>query len=131
MKKPLENRVYKFKNKNQVFFCPLCRTERGITISPRLTKKNYLQILLTSIVFGSALYPIMGVKCFFVFFVVWAVFELAVRTDYKKQVPCPHCGFDATWYKRDVKVARQQVKDFWAQKQTLGDQKSQPTAKQI
>ncbi|MGZ3786906.1 MAG: hypothetical protein ACXVLQ_00200 [Bacteriovorax sp.] len=129
-RQPLEKRVYKFKNKNNVFFCPLCRTERGITISPRLTKKNYLQILLTSIVFGSALFPFMGVKCFFIFFVIWAIFELAVRTDYKKQVACPHCGFDATWYKRDVKVARQLVKDFWAQKQPLSDQKSHPTAKQ-
>ncbi len=128
--KPLETRVYKVKNKNRVFFCPLCRTERGITISPKLTKKNYFQILLTSIVLGSALFPFTGVKCFFVFFVVWAVFELAVRSDYKKQVPCPHCGFDATWYKKDVKVARQLVKDFWAQKQTVTPQNSQPAAKQ-
>lgn len=127
---PLESRVYKYKNKNNVFFCPLCRTERGINISPRLTKKNYLQILLTSLVFGGALYPFTGVKCFFVFFVVWALFELTVRTDYKKQVACPHCGFDATWYKKDVKVARQLVKEFWAQKQAVGEIKVQPSAKQ-
>jgi hypothetical protein len=81
-----------------------------------LTKKNYLQILLTSVVLGSFLFPLMGIKCFFVFFVLWAVFELSIRTDFKKQVPCPHCGFDATWYKKDVKVARQVVKDFWIQK---------------
>ena len=129
-KKPLVSRVYKYKNQANVFFCPLCRTERGITISPRLTKKNYVQILLTSIVLGAFLFPIMGVKSFFMFFVTWAVFELAVRTDYKKQIACPHCGFDATWYKRDVKVARQLVKDFWIQKQPLSDQKMQPAAKQ-
>ena len=129
-KKPLVSRVYKYKNKDNMFFCPLCRTERGITISPRLTNKNYVQILLTSIVFGAALFPWTGVKCFFIFFVVWGIFELAVRTSYKKQVACPHCGFDATWYKRDVKVARQLVKDFWAQKQPLAYQKIQPVAKQ-
>jgi transcription elongation factor Elf1 len=128
-KKPLVSRVYKYKNKSSTFFCPLCRTERGITTSPRLTKKNLVQILLTSIVLGSALYPVWGVKCFFVFFVAWAVFELAVRTDYKKQITCPHCGFDATWYKRDVKVARQLVKDFWLQKQGLADEKTQPVTK--
>lgn len=128
--KPLVSRVYKYKNQASTFFCPLCRSERGISISPRLTKKNYLQILLTSIVLGSFLFPLIGVKCFFIFFVSWAVFELAVRTDYKKQIACPHCGFDAAWYKRDVKVARQIVKDFWVQKQTLSDQKIQPTAKQ-
>jgi hypothetical protein len=129
-RRPLENRVYKYKNSGHQFFCPLCRTERGISISPRLTKKNYVQILLTSIVLGSMLYPLMGVKCFFIFFVAWTIFELAVRTNYKKQVACPHCGFDATSYKRDVRVARQQVKDFWAQKSGLNDLKSQPTAKQ-
>jgi hypothetical protein len=67
---------------------------------------------------GALLFPFMGLKCFFIFFVFWAAFELSVRTDYKKQVPCPHCGFDATWYKKDVKVARQLVKDFWDQKNT-------------
>ncbi len=127
--RPLENRVYKFKNKANTFFCPLCRTERGISVSPRLTKKNYLQILLTSIVLGSMLFPFTGVKCFFIFFVIWGVFELAVRSDYKKQVACPHCGFDATWYKRDVKVARQLVKDFWAQKQGVTDQKPEAVVK--
>jgi len=66
----------------------------------------------------------MGVKCFFIFFIVWSVFELSIRTDFKKQVPCPHCGFDATWYKKDVKVARQVVKDFWDQKNADAASKS-------
>ncbi len=114
--KPLETRVYRYKNPAKAFYCPLCRTERAVTISPRLTTRNYLQIFLTSIILSSALFPLMGVRSFFTFFLVWAIFEIAVRTDFKKQVPCPHCGFDATWYKKDVKVARQLVKDFWAEK---------------
>jgi predicted RNA-binding Zn-ribbon protein involved in translation (DUF1610 family) len=126
---PLEKRVYKYKNPASSFFCPLCRTERGITTSPRLTKKNYVQILLTSIILGSMLFPFIGERSFFIFFVNWGVFELAVRSDYKKQIACPHCGFDATWYKRDVKVARQIVKDFWLQKQTTTNPKIQPAAK--
>lgn len=73
--KPLENRVYKYKNPSKVFYCPLCRTERAVTISPRLTLKNYVQIFLTSIVLGAALFPLMNVRSFFVFFVVWAAFE--------------------------------------------------------
>lgn len=130
MKKPLVSRVYKYKNKASQFFCPLCRTERGISVSPRLTKKNYVQVLLTSIVVGSMLYPFFGVESFVVFFAILGGFELAIRSDFKKQVACPHCGFDATWYKRDVKVARQLVKDFWAEKQPVSDLKIQPTAKQ-
>lgn len=128
--KPLVSRVYKYKNQASTFFCPLCRSERGISISPKLTKKNYVQIFLTSVVFGSLLFPLVGAKCFSVFFLTWGVFELAVRSDYKNQIACPHCGFDAAWYKRDVKVARQIVKDFWIQKQSLNDQKIQPIAKQ-
>ncbi len=115
-KRPIENRVFKYKNKSRNFFCPLCRTERNINVSPRMTKKNIVQITLTSVVFGAILFPLMNVTSFFVFFLVWGAFELSIRSDFKKQVPCPHCGFDATWYKRDVKVARQKVSEFWAQK---------------
>lgn len=129
MSRPLENRVYKYKNKDRNFFCPLCRTERNVAVSPRLTTKNHIQIILTSIVLGSLLFPIVGAESFVVFFLVWGVFELAIRSDFKKQVPCPHCGFDATWYKRDVKVARQKVADFWAQKQTANPSVSEAAPK--
>ena len=130
-KQPLESRIYRYKNPATAFFCPLCRTERAVTISPRLTAKNFVQILLTSIIFGAALYPLMNLRSFFVFFVVWAIFEVAIRSDFKKQVPCPHCGFDATWYKKDVKVARQLVRDFWDQKNGASDVNSNnSTAKQ-
>lgn len=127
--KPLEERVYKYKNKERNFFCPLCRTERNVTVSPKLTKKNLLQVTLTTIVLGAALYPFFGVESFVIFFAIWGAFELAVRSDYKKQVPCPHCGFDATWYKKDVKVARQKVAEFWAQKQTVNPSVSNEAAK--
>lgn len=114
--RPLEKRVYKYKNKNRNFFCPLCRTERNVTVSPRLSRKNYFQIFISSVVFGSMLFPLMGAESYFIFFVIWGGFELAVRSDYKKQIPCPHCGFDATTYKRNVKIAREEVVDFWARK---------------
>ncbi len=119
MKQPLVNRVYKYKNKSRNFFCPLCRTERNVNASPRLTKKNHFQIILCTVVLGSILYPFFGVESFVVYFALWGSFELAIRSDFKKQVPCNHCGFDATLYKRDVRVARQKVAEFWAQKQTV------------
>lgn len=62
------------------------------------------------------LFPIMGTTGFSVFFLIWGLFELVIRSDFKKQIPCPHCGFDASDYKRDVKVAREKVKQFWDQK---------------
>ncbi len=114
--KPLESRTYKYKNPTLKFFCPLCRTERAMTVKSRLTARNYLQLILTSAVSCMILYPFLGVRSFISFFFIWAIFELAVRSDFKKQVPCPHCGFDATWYKKDVKVAKQKVKEFWTSK---------------
>ena len=119
MKKPLVNRVYKYKNKSRNFFCPLCRTERNVNASPRLTKKNHIQIIRCAVVLFGLLYPYFGIESFVVYFAIWGVFELAIRSDFKKQVPCNHCGFDATLYKRDVRVARQKVAEFWAQKQSL------------
>ncbi len=68
---------------------------------------------LTTLLVGGAFFPIMGLRSFFVFFIFWAGFEAAVRMNFRKEVPCPHCGFDASWYKRDVTVARKKVKDFW------------------
>ncbi len=49
----------------------------------------------------------------FSFFLVWAFFEAALRLNFRKEVPCPHCGFDASWYKKDVNVARRKVDEFW------------------
>ena len=128
-RKPLVERVYKYKNKDRNFFCPLCRTERNVTTSPRLTKKNIVQISLTSIMIAAALYPFFKIESGVVFFAVWGFFEFAIRSDYKKQIACPHCGFDASSYKRDVRVARQQVADFWAQKQGVKPSVSDSAAK--
>lgn len=67
---------------------------------------------LTLLVFALA-YPYAGGKSLPIFFVFWAVFDIGIRLRFKREIPCPHCGFDATWYKRDVKVARRKVKEFW------------------
>lgn len=106
----MDKRIYRIKDPQKRFFCPLCRTERGIVVSPRLTAKNYLQILLTSAILFAGMYSMIGVRGFAIFFVVWGLFELSVRSQFKKEIPCPHCGFDATWYHRDVKIARELVK---------------------
>ena len=115
--KPLERRPYRFKKAAIRFFCPLCRTERAISVSPRLTTRNYIQIVCAFTFFALVLFPFMEWNSFFLFFVIWIGMEASVRIRFKKEIPCPHCGFDATWYKRDVNVARRKVKDFW-QEQT-------------
>ncbi|ATH08956.1 hypothetical protein BIY24_13665 [Halobacteriovorax marinus] len=114
---PLEYRTFKHKNPKMEFFCPLCGTKRAFHSTPRLSPKNYLQLVLSSLLVGAALAPLMGARSYFVFFVFWAIFEAAVRMNFRKDIPCPHCGFDASWYKKDVKMARKIVHDFWATKQ--------------
>ena len=107
------DRVRRFGKK---FFCPLCRSERTMRVSSRLSGLNYLQIFITSSCLVALLWPVMGAKGLFLFFAVWSLFEFVRRLIFKKNIPCPHCGFDATWYKKDVKVARKIVEDFWKDK---------------
>lgn len=114
---PLESRIFRYKNPSTRFFCPLCRTERAFTLKPRLSKMNFLQIFLTTLFLILFAYPVMGIRSLFIYFVVWSVFEVCLRTFFRKEIPCPHCGFDASWYKRDVKVARRLVKEFWEKKE--------------
>jgi hypothetical protein len=62
-------------------------------------------------------YPLMSFRGIFSFFVYLAAFELIRRVNYRKELPCPHCGFDASWYRKDVKVARRLVASYWSDKQ--------------
>ena len=111
---PLEKRTYKFKRAHMEFFCPLCKTQRAVSTDPHLSIMNYFQITLITMAISACLYPFMELKGIFSFFVVWGAFEATLRVNFRKEVPCPHCGFDASWYKKDVKVARQKVDEFWA-----------------
>ena len=74
---------------------------------------HYMQMLLISGVLSWLLYPVMQYKVAAVLFIVWAIFEFTNKIFYRKELPCPYCGFDATWYKRDLKIAKIKVADFW------------------
>lgn len=127
MLKPLEHRPYRMKRPAMRFFCPLCRSERSISTRPRLSGWNYVQIVIASVFFFMALFPFMEWNSFYLGFVIWIGAEAAVRLRFKKEIPCPHCGFDATWYKRDVKVAKKLVSQFWQQQE---QQKTENSIKQ-
>ena len=112
---PLDKRPYKVKRPKLEFFCPLCRTKRGFVYQSKLKLKNYIQILAVSLL----LFPLFGVKVFIVFLTLAAIMEFILRNMLKSEIPCPYCGFDASWYKKDVKIARKKVQEFWEKKENI------------
>ncbi len=112
----IDVRIYKVKNAALDFYCPLCRMERQVSYRVSLSSFNYVQIVMVSFVLVTLTFSRMQAFALVWPFLVWATFEIARRLLFKREVPCPHCGFDATWYKRDVKMARKLVSEFWEKK---------------
>ena len=119
--RPLVGRVYRIKNPTMEFYCPLCRTERAFKSQPRLSPINFIQIIFLTAVVVVIAYPLAGLKSLPLFFILYGGFEMIQRLRFKKEIPCPHCGFDATWYHRDVRVAREKVKEFWAKNNSMDE----------
>ena len=112
---PLQTkRFYKVKNPHKKFLCALCSAPRSMKYSKHLNHKQIVQIILLSVTASWATYPIVGLKSIFTIFLIWPLFEMVNKLLYRKEVACPYCGFDATWYRRDVKKANQLVKEFWS-----------------
>ena len=124
--RPLESRPFRFKNATKKFHCPLCASERYLTSGHRMNAKHFMQISVLTGVTTFALFDFMQWRALALFFVFWAAYEVVRRLVYRSGIECPYCGFDASWYKRDVKVARRLVDEFW-QKKNAESQKSPPT----
>ena len=122
---PME-RTYHTKKASLRFLCPLCGAQRSLYYQASLKLHHYVHIILISVVAGLVSWPLMGWKGIFPSLFVWACYELGLRSLYRKDILCPHCGFDAAWYKKDVKRARQMVQDFWTQK--MPEKKPAPKA---
>ena len=85
MLKPLEHRPYRMKRPALRFFCPLCRSERSISTRPRLSRWNYVQIVIASVFFFMVLFPFMEGNSFYLGFVIWIGAEAVVRLRFKKK----------------------------------------------
>ncbi len=96
-------------------FCAHCRSPRSLRYHRRLQNSHFVQIAVLTIVVGASLYPWLEFKGFMSLPIIWAIFDLTYKTLYRKDLKCPFCGFDPTWYKKDVTVARRQVEDFLKQ----------------
>jgi len=109
----IDDRLFRTKKATLDFYCALCGVQRSMAYRARLSKKNCLQILIISFVVSCFLFPLMSYRSGFSVFFIWAIFETVTRTMFKKNIPCPHCGFDATLYKKDVREAKKAVEIFW------------------
>lgn len=111
---PLQTgRFYRIKNPKRSFLCALCSAPRAMKYSKNLSFFNYIQITLVSVAVVAGMFPFFGVKAFFIIPAIWIGFEIGNKLLYRKEIPCPYCGFDATWYRRDVNFANSKVKEFW------------------
>lgn len=111
---PLQTgRFYKVKSAKKEFLCALCSAPRAMKYSKNLSVKNYVQITILAITLGVFLFPLIGPKSFVVALPIWIIFEVGNKLLYRKEITCPYCGFDATWYRRDVKLAKNNVSSFW------------------
>ena len=103
------------KQVRQDCFCALCRTPRKLRYSRRLQLRQVGQILVLTLGLTAVLAPWLDWKGAMSLPIVWVVFEMVRQSLYRKELTCPSCGFDPTWYKKDVKIARQKVEDFLKQ----------------
>ena len=102
-------------NEKTECFCALCRSQRVIRYSRRLMVRHYFQILTIGFVFTLATHSWLNWNGAFALPIIWITFESIHKTLYRKDLKCPYCGFDPTWYKKDVKLARRKVEEFLKQ----------------
>jgi len=102
-------------NEKTQCFCAHCRSPRVIRYSRRLMVRHYFQILTLGFVFTASTHPWFGLSGAFALPLIWATFESTHKALYRRDLKCPFCGFDPTWYKKDVKVARRKVEEFLKQ----------------
>lgn len=111
---PLQTKkFYKVKSPKREFLCALCSAPRAMKFGKYLSPVNYVQIFLLSSVCIWFLLPLMGAKSVVMILPVWVSFEFTHKLLYRRELTCPYCGFDPTWYRRDVNLAKSKVQDFW------------------
>ena len=96
------------------FYCPVCKGQRRSFYWPSPRRRHYIQLGVFAAVTTLLLWPFVGLKGFFLNLPVWATFEFFYRARARQSLICPHCGFDPYLYKHDVKLARQKMEKFWA-----------------
>ncbi len=118
-------KFFKVKNSKNEFLCALCKAPRQMRYSKNLSKMFYFRLFLFSAFLAWAAYAFLGPKAMSAIIVIWPIAEFVNKILYRKEIPCPYCGFDATWYRRDVKVAKKKVESFWSERLPERQEKAQ------
>jgi len=96
-------------------YCALCRAPRVLRYGRHLGPLHYLQMALLTTVLTWALFDWLEWKTLGSFFFIWAGYEFTRKLLYRRDLRCQNCGFDPTWYKRDVRIARRRVEEHLQQ----------------
>jgi hypothetical protein len=103
------------KKESKECYCACCRTPRTLQYDRLMKGRHYLQIFILTLVLTFATYPWFQWKAVTAMPLIWAIFESFHKSLYRKELSCPYCGFDPTWYKKDVRLARRKVEEFLKQ----------------
>ena len=98
------------------YYCPFCGVSRALKSSPSPQLRHLGQVLLTTGVFTTLLWPFFGLKGIFLLLPFWVIFELGYRLRIRAELSCKHCGFDPTLYLSDAQRARREMAQFWEKK---------------
>lgn len=96
-------------------FCALCRSPRKLRYSRHLKPQHFGQIFVLTLSVTAIGYPFIAFKGLVSLPIIWTFFEGIHKSLYRKDLKCPICGFDPTWYKKDIKLARTKVEEFLKQ----------------
>jgi hypothetical protein len=98
------------------YYCPFCSVSRALRMAPRPGWKHFGQILLTTLVFTAALWPVLGGAGLFLLLPFWILFEVFYRLKVRAELQCEYCGFDPTLFLADAERAKAEMKAFWEKK---------------
>ncbi len=104
---------YRIKKAQMSFLCALCGSQRQMSLRSRPSVRNYIQMTLLISLVCALLWPWMDYRGLVFAPFIWVLWELIHYGLFRRQLPCPHCGFDVAWYAKDVRVAKRKVREFW------------------
>ena len=106
-------------------FCALCGIKREFAGHRFLTKKMWARVLAIGSFLSLLTYPLLGWNCLLSLVMVAIMYEFTNMSIYRKEVKCPHCGFDPIWYRKNWRLAKTMIqKTVDAKKLEIKSQKS-------